>query len=186
MSKVSGHPSVIKFKERNFLNKNKVPNEKLDADWLRSLSFSAGADDVGFVEVGRREIVNEREEVRSLLPKAKAIIAFACKINRDNIRTPSRSVANTEFHQSEDKLLMTARKIVSALNKKNVRAVSVSGLFPMEMDRWPGKIWDISLKPLAIAAGLGQMGKHRMMIHPEIWCIHISFRNSHRQRGYDI
>ena len=39
--------------------------------------------------------------------------------------------------------------------------------FPMEIDRFPGKIWTISLKTLAVAAGLGQMGLHRNVIHPK-------------------
>jgi Fe-S-cluster-containing hydrogenase component 2 len=38
--------------------------------------------------------------------------------------------------------------------------------FPMEMDRFPGKMWSISLKPLAVAAGMGHMGLHRNVIHP--------------------
>jgi putative sterol carrier protein len=39
--------------------------------------------------------------------------------------------------------------------------------FPMEMDRFPGKIWVVSHKPIAVAAGLGQMGIHRNVIHPK-------------------
>ena len=39
--------------------------------------------------------------------------------------------------------------------------------FPMEMDRAPGKIWVVSHKPVAVAAGLGQMGIHRNVIHPK-------------------
>jgi ferredoxin len=39
--------------------------------------------------------------------------------------------------------------------------------FPMEMDRWgAGKIWVLSHKPIAVAAGLGHMGIHRNVIHP--------------------
>jgi NAD-dependent dihydropyrimidine dehydrogenase PreA subunit len=38
--------------------------------------------------------------------------------------------------------------------------------FPMEMDRFPGKIWVVSHKPVAVAAGLGRMGIHRNVIHP--------------------
>ena len=39
--------------------------------------------------------------------------------------------------------------------------------FPMEMDRFPGgKIWVVSHKPVAVAAGLGHMGIHRNVIHP--------------------
>src|SRR5436305_13637874 len=39
--------------------------------------------------------------------------------------------------------------------------------FPMEMDRFStGKIWVVSHKPVAMAAGLGHMGIHRNVIHP--------------------
>ena len=38
--------------------------------------------------------------------------------------------------------------------------------FPMEQDRFPGKIWVVSHKPVAVAAGLGHMGIHRNVIHP--------------------
>src|SRR3712207_9433494 len=46
-----------------------------------------------------------------------------------------------------------------------VRALNEPVAFPMEQDRWP-KPWTIALKPLAVAAGLGQMGIHRNVIHP--------------------
>jgi NAD-dependent dihydropyrimidine dehydrogenase PreA subunit len=36
----------------------------------------------------------------------------------------------------------------------------------MEMDRYPGKTWVVAHKPIAVAAGLGQMGIHRNVIHP--------------------
>jgi ferredoxin len=36
----------------------------------------------------------------------------------------------------------------------------------MEADRWPGKMWVIGHKPVAVAAGLGHMGIHRNVIHP--------------------
>jgi epoxyqueuosine reductase QueG len=36
----------------------------------------------------------------------------------------------------------------------------------MEADRWPQKMWVVSHKPVAVAAGLGHMGIHRNVIHP--------------------
>jgi Fe-S-cluster-containing hydrogenase component 2 len=39
--------------------------------------------------------------------------------------------------------------------------------FPMEMDQFPGKVWVISHKPVAVAAGLGHIGIHRLVIHPK-------------------
>jgi Fe-S-cluster-containing hydrogenase component 2 len=37
----------------------------------------------------------------------------------------------------------------------------------MEMDRYPGRIWVVAHKPVAVAAGLGVMGIHRNVIHPK-------------------
>jgi len=155
----------MKFKEKNHEIRSSVQDKELDAEWLRSICIKAGADDAGFVEITREEIASEKNDILSLLPATQSLIGIACKINRDSIRSPSRSLANTEFQQTSGHIMATSRKISSILNEEGIRAVNVSGLFPMEMDRWPGKIWDISLKPLAIAAGLGRMGEHRMIIH---------------------
>ena len=88
-------------------------------------------------------------------------------MNREPIRSPARSVANLEFHHTGDHTNEVARRIVAALEAEGVRAVNPSMGFPMEMDRFPGKIWVVSHKPVAVAAGLGQMGIHRNVIHPK-------------------
>ena len=93
-------------------------------------------------------------------------IAFVVKMNRGNVRAPTRSVANNEFHQSIDETNEVARAIANELEARGYRAVSPPSGFPMEADRFPGKIWTISMKPIAVAAGLGQMGIHRNVIHP--------------------
>jgi NAD-dependent dihydropyrimidine dehydrogenase PreA subunit len=46
------------------------------------------------------------------------------------------------------------------------RGTAIPPGFPMDMDRWPGKIWDIGHKPLAVQAGQGQMGMNRLVLHP--------------------
>ena len=61
-----------------------------------------------------------------------------------------------------------ARRIVSALEEVGIGAINGGAVgFPMEADRWGSKMWVISHKPVAVAAGLGQMGIHRNVIHPE-------------------
>jgi ferredoxin len=87
-------------------------------------------------------------------------------MNRGPIRSPARSVANLEFHHTGDHTNDVARRIVAALEAEGVRAVNPAMGFPMEMDRYPGKTWVVSHKPVAVAAGLGMMGIHRNVIHP--------------------
>jgi len=60
-----------------------------------------------------------------------------------------------------------ARKIIAELQRQGIRAINPAMGFPMEMDRFPGTIWVVSHKPVAVAAGLGQMGIHRNVIHPK-------------------
>jgi ferredoxin len=76
-------------------------------------------------------------------------------------------VANLEFHHAGDETNEVARRVVAALERRGVRALNPAVGFPMEMDRIPdAKIWVVSHKPVAVAAGLGRMGVHRNVIHP--------------------
>jgi NAD-dependent dihydropyrimidine dehydrogenase PreA subunit len=159
-----GHPTVISFRARP---PAPPPPAVQAADELRALCLAAGADDVGFVEITRPDLADQRADIESFFPHARALIGFVVKMNRENIRTPARSVANLEFHHSNDDTNEVARRIVEALGERGVRAMNGGAVgFPMEMDRFPGKMWVVSHKPVAVAAGLGRMGIHRNVIHP--------------------
>ena len=164
--KLAEHPTVKRFHQK--AENASVPTVRtIDAEWLRETCLEAGADDVGFVEIDRRELDEQRDDIVSYFPQTKALISFVCRMNREPIRSPARSVANLEFHHTGDQVNEVARKIVSALERKGVRAINPAMGFPMEMAHFPGKIWVVSHKPVAVAAGLGQMGIHRNVIHPK-------------------
>ncbi len=84
----------------------------------------------------------------TLFPYTKTLVSFVCRMNREPIRSPARSVANLEFHNTGDEVNDVARKIVATLEERGVRAMNPAMGFPMEMDRFPGKIWVISHKPV--------------------------------------
>jgi ferredoxin len=161
------HPTVRRYRERTQgVGTPSTGPRRLDHDRLRRLALDAGADDVGFVAIDRPEIDDQRREILDLFPRTKALISFVCRMNREPVRSPARSVANLEFHHSGEHVDEVAHRIVAALEGEGVRAVNPSMGFPMEMDRFPDKIWVVSHKPVAVAAGLGQMGLHRNVIHP--------------------
>jgi ferredoxin len=162
MPKLDEHPSVVRFRQAE---PRPAPGP-LDADRLRRLCLEAGADDVGFVAIDRPEVDDQRAEITGLYPWVRTLIAITCRMNREPIRSPARSVANLEFHRSGDHVNEVARAIVAALEAEGVRAVNPAMGFPMEMDRYPGKTWVVAHKPIAVAAGLGRMGIHRNVIHP--------------------
>ena len=139
----------------------------LDASWLRQLCLEAGADDVGFVELERPGLAVERPQIERTFPRTRSLISFVLRMNRDNVRSPARSIANKEFHHTGDEADGVARRITAALERAGIRALNPPMGFPMEADRWmTERLWVVAHKPVAVAAGLGHMGIHRNVIHP--------------------
>jgi epoxyqueuosine reductase QueG len=139
----------------------------LDADRLRTLCREAGADDVGLVKTEAPALDHEREEILRFFPATQTLVSFVCRMNREPIRSPDRSVANLESHETGDRVHEVGHKIVAEMERSGVRAINTSAAFPMDMDRVSGRAWSVSHKPIAVAAGLGTMGLHRCVIHPK-------------------
>ncbi len=158
------HPTVKQFRQRQPLPE--VGPRTLDHAWLRQLCLDCGADDTGLVEISRPALDDQRGDILRYFPPAKTLLSFVCRMNREPICSPARSVANLEFHHTGDQVNEVARKVVTALERQGVRAINPAMGFPMETDRFPAKMWVVSHKPVAVAAGLGMMGIHRNVIHP--------------------
>jgi Fe-S-cluster-containing hydrogenase component 2 len=163
---LSDHPTVKAFYAKAATDPAPTAPGKLDAGWLRQLCRDSGADDVGLVEISRPALDDQRDDILRFFPATRTLLSFVCRMNREPVRNPARSVANLEFHHSGEHVNEVARQVVAALERQGVRAVNPSMGFPMEMDRFPEKIWVVSHKPVAVAAGLGHMGIHRNVIHP--------------------
>src|SRR5215831_19050027 len=143
--KLADHPTVKAFYEKAAQAPAPSAPTTLDANWLRQLCREAGADDYGLAEISRPALDNERDDILRVFPTAKTLLSFVCRMNREPIRSPARSVANLEFHHTGDHANEVARKVVATLEKLGVRALNPAMGFPMEMDRFPGgKLWVVS------------------------------------------
>src|SRR5262249_24388998 len=162
------HPTVRRFREKYGNSAIAAePSEPLDANWLRQLCLDCGADGDGLVEIERPALDEQRDDILRYFAPTKTLLSFVCRMNRDPVRNPARSVANLRFHHAGDHVNEVARKVVAALERHGVRAVNPAMGFPMEMQLFSeGKMWVVSHKPVAVAAGLGHMGIHRNVIHP--------------------
>ncbi|MFN4353610.1 epoxyqueuosine reductase [Parvibaculum sp.] len=156
------HPDIARWREAA----QQDDFARLDREGLRALMLDCGADDCGFVDVSDPAIADQRAWIAALLPGARTLVSFVCRMNRDTVRTSVRSVANEEFHQTYDDVNHVARRAVRRLEDMGIGAVNPAAAFPMEAQAYPAGMRVISHKPIAEAAGLGKMGLHRNVIHP--------------------
>ena len=155
----------MKLSER--LTPERSNSAKLDAAWLKQLAIDCGADDAGLVEIGHPGLDDQRADILKFYPRTKTLLSIICRMNREPIRNPARSVANLEFHNTGEEVNEVCRDIVSHLEQEGISAINPPMGFPMESANWPEKMWVVSHKPVAVAAGLGMMGIHRNVIHPK-------------------
>src|SRR6195256_4147954 len=121
--KLEDHPTVQRIHLRVVPS---VPpgKQSLDAGWLKQLVLDAGADDVGFVEIGRPALDDQRQDIFKAFPHTRTLISFVVRMNREAIRTPARSDSNLEFHHSGDEVNEIARNVVQALEGRGIRAMN--------------------------------------------------------------
>jgi epoxyqueuosine reductase QueG len=144
----------------------KTPLGIVPVKLIRQICLQAGADEVGLVEIGRPDLAQERPGILEIYPATQTIISLSRTLNRENMQSPARSVANGEFRRIEEDLFRICGEILRQLNARDVRGVTLNPAFPMDMNRWPGKTWDVSHKTLAVAAGIGVMGLNRLVLSP--------------------
>ena len=164
--KLDEHPTVKRYREKAGSRSVAFAQDKLDAAWLKGMALEAGADDAALTEIVCPEIEDQKRDILSIFPRTRSLMSIVCRLNPENIRCVSRDVSDLEFLQTFEKVNSAASRIVKSLSEKGVRALNPSGGFPMDMANWPGKMWPVSHKPIAVASGLGAMGHHRLVIHP--------------------
>lgn len=161
---LSDHPSVRRHRR---VAASRPVKASLTEAQLLQLCRDCGADDVALLSVDDPEIAPQLNEIGRIFPETRTVVSFVCQMNREPVRATVRSIANQEFHETYDSVNETARTFVRELQNRGHRAVNAVAAFPMEQDKFPGKSWALSHKPIAVAAGLGKMGLHRCVIHPK-------------------
>lgn len=161
------HPSIKRYREKKLSGAVRTAEQRVKAEDIKSMCRACGADDVGIVEIDRPALAMEKQAIHAVFPWVRSLVCFVGRINRENLRSPARSIASLELHQVEARLGRTAQKMAAMLERKGIRAVTPAVGFPMEADQWGnGRMHTVSHKLVAAEAGLGKMGLHRNVIHP--------------------
>lgn len=88
MTQPQDHPTIQWWRTRSAMPPAMAVAIPLNAESLRELCLAAGADDVGFVEIDRPELADQRADILAAFPKTKTLISFVCRMNQENVRTP--------------------------------------------------------------------------------------------------
>lgn len=164
MLDLQDHPTVRRLRDGD--EPASAPRKTTTASTLRSIAHACGADDCGLVAIDDPALDGDRPHILRCFPATRTLIVVIKRMHREPVRSPDRSVANKEFHESGHEVDAVARAIVGELEDRGIPALSPAMAFPMELDDFPGRGWIVSHKIAAEAAGLGRMGIHRSLIHP--------------------
>lgn len=133
---------------------------------IRDFALDMGVDDVGFASVADYHSPLS-PDVASIFPGARSMIVLAykelstCESDNPQIAMNGR-MDLMEFSRSCN------YKLARFLEREEgTRAMTVPVSYPMEMsEQTKGSVGDISLRHAAMAAGLGALGRHNLVIHP--------------------
>jgi ferredoxin/putative sterol carrier protein len=142
-------------------------DRSLSSEELRQICLQAGADDAGFIEIGREALSPDRNDILRIYRETETLVSVIKAVNLESIQSPSLPVVDWEFAKNYNRVSDIASGIIRKLNERGIRGVATPTGFPMDMTRWPGKIWEMSHKTVAVEAGMGHMGIHRVVIHPQ-------------------
>jgi len=67
----------------------------LEADELLDLTRACGADDCGLVPIDDPALAIERPHIARAFPQTRTLLALVLRMNREPVRSPARSVANS-------------------------------------------------------------------------------------------
>ena len=163
--KLADHPTVKAYREQK-AGATGI-KKTLDTAFLKQAALEAGADAAGVIDLARDALAEFREDLLDVMPDTGSIMVLAFRVNQASLRSRAHSVANHEFQQAWARSKAIQGRLTDRLKSQGVQTVAMPVGFPMEMERWPEKMWLTCDKVFAVEAGLGRMGLNRLVLHPE-------------------
>ena len=80
---------------------------------LKKICLDTGADEAGFVDIGREALQKEREGILTVYPLTRSVISIIKVMNRENLQSTARYVASDEYHSVGDEFAKIGRGITA-------------------------------------------------------------------------
>lgn len=126
------------------------------------------ADDAGLVSIDDPAIAHERDEILYVYPHTRSLVCLIGKENRAAMQSRYLPSANHELYTCEERVFEMGRETIDYIETLGGAGLTTTIGWPQEVSqRWADKIWPLSHKLVAQAAGLGVIGVSRNFLHRE-------------------
>ena len=103
--------------------------------------------------------------VTKVMPEARSVVVFAIPMLRGSIESPSIFSAMISTHAAYKEIEILTLRLGRLLEERGYRAAMIVPASPIEMSSaTKGLLGDISLRHAAVGAGLGTIGKSRLLL----------------------
>jgi epoxyqueuosine reductase QueG len=135
---------------------------------IRSYVLGLGVDDVGFAsaaDYGSRR----SPELKTIFPDARCLVVMAYG-ELESCESPDMHVAQNGRYDLMEFSRGCNYRVARFLEREyGARVMTVPVSYPMEMSRdTKGTVGQVSLRHSAVAAGLGTLGRHNLVVHPRL------------------
>ncbi len=129
-------------------------------------TIAAFADDVGVISIHHPAIAHELDEIRYVYPHARSLVVLIAEENKASMQSRYLPTANHELYETEDRLFKWNHEVLRYVKSLGGEGLTTTIGWPQEVSvRWADKIWPLSHKLVAQAAGLGIIGTSRNFLH---------------------
>jgi len=145
-------------------------------------------DDVGVVAIDDPAIAHERDEILYVYPHARSLVCLIGEENKAAMQSRYLPAANHELYACEERIFRMGHRTVKYVNSLGGEGLTTTVGWPQEVSqRWADKIWPLSHKLVAQAAGLGVIGTSRNFLHRRFgaYCLIDTVVTNLEWPGYD-
>lgn len=135
-------------------------------DDIRSHVLGLGADDAGFASAADYRSPKS-PALETIFPGVRSMVLVAYR-ELDSCGSPDMHVAQNGRYDLMEFSRGCNYRLARFLGREyGARTMTVPASYPMEMSRaTKGTVGQVSLRHAAVAAGLGTLGRHNLVVHP--------------------
>lgn len=135
---------------------------------IKEFALGLGIDDVG-IAAAKDYKSQKSPDLQTIFPGAKSLVVLAYK-ELSNCESENMQIAMGGRLDALEFARSSNYKVARFLEREfNVKAMTVPPSYPLHMSyETKGTLGDVSLRHAAVAAGLGNFGRHNLVIHPKM------------------